>query len=87
MSIVREFAGSKVGSGLILAGALALLAMLSGVASLPANDARQEQRIGNVEGKVEKLEKNEIRHEAKLDQVLDAVKEIKDDVKQIRRER
>lgn len=81
----KQILDNKVAAPLLVVAILASLAWLSGVATLPAAVQGQGVRIGSVEDKVEVLERNEIRRDERQQQVLDILKELKDDVKQLRR--
>lgn len=76
MSRLREFADTKIGSALILAGIMAVIGLVSGVAHLPANDARQDKRLDVVETETRTLRESGIRNEARYDHIKEKLDEI-----------
>jgi hypothetical protein len=78
---------NKVIAPLIVVAVLASLAWLSGVSALPAVVEVHAEQIVSVQSKVDALERNEIRRDEAQKQVLDLLKELREDVKSLRGQR
>lgn len=80
----RALFESKVGAPLVVLAVVTMLAYIGGLVSLPATVSGQSVRLGTVESKVEILERNEIRRDERQQQVLDILRELREDVKKMR---
>ena len=73
---LREFAESKVGSGLIITVILFLAGMVSGVASLPARVEGQDRRLTVVEAETRTLRESGIRRDEQFAYIKERLDEL-----------
>jgi septal ring factor EnvC (AmiA/AmiB activator) len=83
----KHVVDNKVVAPLLVVAVLASLAWLSGVSALPAVVEVHAKQIVSVQSKVDALERNEIRRDEAQKQVLDLLKELREDVKSLRGQR